>query len=41
MIIVIYAFIRWAGMARVIRGMALSLREQQLSSPRARSARLT
>jgi peptide/nickel transport system permease protein len=29
MIIVIYAFIRWAGMARVIRGMTLSLREQQ------------
>jgi peptide/nickel transport system permease protein len=29
MIIVIYSFIRWAGMARVIRGMTLSLREQQ------------
>jgi peptide/nickel transport system permease protein len=28
-IIIIYAFIRWAGMARVIRGMTLSLREQQ------------
>lgn len=28
-IIVIYSFIRWAGMARVIRGMTLSLREQQ------------
>jgi peptide/nickel transport system permease protein len=28
-IIVIYAFIRWAGMARVIRGMTLSLSEQQ------------
>jgi peptide/nickel transport system permease protein len=28
-IIIIYAFIRWASMARVIRGMALSLREQQ------------
>jgi peptide/nickel transport system permease protein len=29
MIIIIYAFIRWASMARVIRGMTLSLREQQ------------
>jgi peptide/nickel transport system permease protein len=29
MIIVILSFIGWAGMARVIRGMALSLREQQ------------
>lgn len=28
-IIIIYAFIRWAGMARVIRGMTLSLSEQQ------------
>jgi peptide/nickel transport system permease protein len=28
-IIIIYSFIRWAGMARVIRGMALSLCEQQ------------
>jgi peptide/nickel transport system permease protein len=28
-IIVIYSFIRWAGMARVIRGMTLSLTEQQ------------
>jgi peptide/nickel transport system permease protein len=28
-IIVIYSFIRWAGMARVIRGMTLSLCEQQ------------
>jgi peptide/nickel transport system permease protein len=29
MIIVIYSFIRWAGMARVIRGMALALNQQQ------------
>ncbi|MEI9864189.1 MAG: ABC transporter permease [Limisphaerales bacterium] len=29
MIIVILSFIRWASMARVIRGMSLSLREQQ------------
>ena len=29
MIIIILSFIGWAGMARVIRGMALSLREQQ------------
>jgi peptide/nickel transport system permease protein len=29
MIVVILSFIGWAGMARVIRGMALSLREQQ------------
>lgn len=29
MIIVILSFIRWASMARVIRGMALSFREQQ------------
>lgn len=29
MIIVILSFIGWAGLARVIRGMALSLREQQ------------
>jgi len=29
MIIAILAFVRWAGMARVIRGMALSLRERQ------------
>jgi peptide/nickel transport system permease protein len=29
MIVVILSFIRWASMARVIRGMALSLREQQ------------
>jgi len=29
MIIVILSFIHWAGMARVIRGMTLSLREQQ------------
>jgi peptide/nickel transport system permease protein len=28
-IIIIYSFIRWAGMARVIRGMTLSLTEQQ------------
>jgi peptide/nickel transport system permease protein len=28
-IIIILSFIGWAGMARVIRGMALSLREQQ------------
>jgi peptide/nickel transport system permease protein len=29
MVIIIYAFIRWTSMARVIRGMTLSLREQQ------------
>ena len=29
MIIIIYSFIRWAGMARVIRGMTLSLNERQ------------
>jgi peptide/nickel transport system permease protein len=29
MIIIILSFIGWAGMARVIRGMTLSLREQQ------------
>jgi peptide/nickel transport system permease protein len=29
LIIIIYSFIRWAGTARIIRGMALSLREQQ------------
>lgn len=29
MIVIILSFIGWAGMARVIRGMALSLREQQ------------
>ncbi len=29
MIVAILSFVRWAGMARVIRGMALSLRERQ------------
>jgi peptide/nickel transport system permease protein len=29
MIIIIYSFIRWAGTARIIRGMTLSLRERQ------------
>jgi peptide/nickel transport system permease protein len=29
MIVIILSFIGWAGMARVIRGMALSLREQE------------